>query len=582
MDTDRVGDYEVFVLEAQTTQRLEEALGRVAHLETTLAKVTDERDKLRRAYEQLKEHLELLRRRIFVAKAERVDPAQLEIEFAQTQAKLEAMVQQLREALPQPAVGSASGSEDPPQRAKTRTKPTGRRNLAEEDLPEERVEILNPALEGHAERIGFEESCKLRYRRGGPVRLVVARVTYKTELAAEPGRDPEEPMFKLVTAPMPKEMFPRGLLAPTMIAHVLVQKYRWGLPFHRQARMYSADGFKLDDGMMCRYAEDAGATLGCIVLAMAKEAKDQAFCLSTDATGVCIQPDPVAGRKRQACRKGHFFVVLADQDHVFFEFQAQHTSAAVCEMFRGFSGYIQADAHAVYDAIFRGEARNSPDDEPPLEVGCWSHCRRKAWEAAVVAKDAAAREALLRMRKLFELEAEWAPLPPAERHALRQIVSRPLLDDFFTWAKDQYARVKDTRGLVATAFGYAVRQQPALRRFLDDGRLPMTNNHSERALRGIAVGRRAWLFFGSDDHASAAANLFSLIASCELHRLDPETYLAEIIHVLPFWPRDRYLELAPKYWAATRARIPAAQLAVEIGDITVPPPLPSPEQPATR
>jgi len=199
-----------------------------------------------------------------------------------------------------------------------------------------------------------------------------------------------------------------------------------------------------------------------------------------------------------------------------------------------------------------------------------------------VAKDAAAREALLRMRKLFELEAEWAPLPPAERHALRQIVSRPLLDDFFTWAKDQYARVKDTRGLVATAFGYAVRQQPALRRFLDDGRLPMTNNHSERALRGIAVGRRAWLFFGSDDHASAAANLLSLIASCELHRLDPETYLAEIIHLVPYWPRDRYLELAPKYWAATRARIPSAQLDVEIGDITVPPRVATKEQPPTR
>jgi hypothetical protein len=135
---------------------------------------------------------------------------------------------------------------------------------------------------------------------------------------------------------------------------------------------------------------------------------------------------------------------------------------------------------------------------------------------------------------------------------------------------------------VATAFGYAVRQEPALRRFLDDGRLPMTNNHSERALRGIAVGRRAWLFFGSDDHASAAANLLSLIASCELHRLDPETYFAEIIHLLPYWPRDRYLELAPKYWAATRARIPSAQLDVEIGDITVPPPLAPKEQTATR
>ena len=573
------------MLQSATLDR-QQLVDRVAHLEaalagtqTTLAKVTAERDKLRRAYEQLKEQLELLRRRIYVAKAERVDVRQLEIEFAETQAKLDALATQLADDAAS-ATDSASSPADPPPPTKTRSKPTGRRNLADEDLPEERVEILDPALEGEAERIGFEESFKLKYRRGGHVRVVVARATYKDQPAA--GSDGEQPAFKLVTAPMPKELFPRGLLAPSMIAHILVQKYRWGLPFHRQARMSAAEGFKLDDGMMCRYAEDAGATLGCIVEAMVKEAKATAFCLSTDATGVCIQPEPLASRQRQACRKGHFFVVLADQDHVFFEFQAKHTSAAVCEMFRGFSGYIQADAHAIYDAIFRGEARASDDDKPPLEVGCWSHCRRKSWEAATVAKDPAAREALLRMRKLFDLEEEWAHLAPAQRHTRRQLVSRPLVDDFFAWVAGQYARVRDTRGLVATAFGYAVRQQGALSRFLDDGRLPMTNNHSERALRGIAAGRRVWLFFGSDDHASAAANLLSLIASCELHRLDPEIYLAEIIHVLPFWPRDRYLELAPKYWAATRARIPAAQLDVEIGDITVPPPPTSPEQPATR
>jgi transposase len=573
------------VLGTQRTPQgqLQDALARVAHLEAALARVTAERDKLRRAYEQLKEQVELLRRRIYIAKAERVDVTQLEMEFAEAQAKLDALAKQLDDqAAPPAATDSASDPADPPPSAKTRSKPTGRRNLADEDLPEERVEILDPALEGEAERLGFEKSFKLRYRRGGHVRVVVARATYKTESPADPARPDAEPFVELVTAPMPKELFPRGLLAPSMIAHILVQKYRWGLPFHRQARMSAAEGFRLDDGMMCRYAEDAGATLGCIVEAMAKEAKDTAFCLSTDATGVCIQPEPLAGRQRQACRKGHFFVVLADQDHVFFEFQPRHTSAAVCEMFRGFSGYIQADAHAIYDAIFRGEARASGDDKPPLEVGCWAHCRRKAWEAATVAKDRAALEALLRMHKLFDLEAEWAHLAPAQRHARRQLVSRPLVDDFFAWVTGQYARVKDTRGLVATAFGYAVRQEAALRRFLDDGRLPMTNNHSERALRGIAAGRRVWLFFGSDDHASAAANILSLIASGELHRLDPETYLAEIIHVLPFWPRDRYLELAPKYWAATRARIPAAELAVEVGVITVPPPLPPQEQPATR
>jgi hypothetical protein len=142
--------------------------------------------------------------------------------------------------------------------------------------------------------------------------------------------------------------------------------------------------------------------------------------------------------------------------------------------------------------------------------------------------------------------------------------------------------VREVRGLLAAAFGYAVRQNAALRRFLDDGRLPMTNNASERALRSIAVGRKNWIFFGSDDHAQAAANLFSLIASCTLHGLDPENYLADIFRVMPYWPRDRYLELAPKFWGATRARLVEAELALPLGHITVSPPLAAEEQGAAR
>lgn len=564
---------------AKSYPELQDALGRIAQLEATLAltrtalaQATAERDKLRRAYEQLQEQLELLRRRIFIAKAERIDVRQLELEFEQTRTKLQALARQLGEDAAPPAPA------DPPPDPKPRPRPTGRRDLKTVDMPEERIELLDPAREGQVERIGFEESCRVAYRRGGFVRCVVARATYKTEVTSETEPD-AKPV--IVTVPKPKELVERGILAPSAIAHILCQKYRWGMPFHRLAKKLASDGFELDDGTMCRYAEHVGASLGCIVEACAKEAKETAFCLSTDATGVCVKPEPQAG-KRQACRKGHFFVVLADKDHVFFEFQTKHTSAAVCEMFRGFSGYIQADAHAIYDAIFRGEARASSDDPPPKEVGCWSHCRRRAWEAAVVAKDPAAREALLRIRALFELEAQWAHLAPAQRHARRQLASRSLVDDFFAWAAEQFARLKDTRGLAAAAFGYAVRQQAALRRFLDDGRLPLTNNHSERALRGIAVGRRAWLFFGSDDHASAAANLFSLIASCELHGLDPEAYLLDIIHVVPYWPRDRFLELAPKYWRATRARLSQRELEIEVGPVTVPPPLPPEQQLAAR
>jgi hypothetical protein len=215
------------VLQSAPVDR-QQLVDRVAQLEETLAKtrstlaqVTSERDKLRRAYEQLKEQLELLRRRIHVAKAERVDTTQLQMEFAQTQAKLDALATQLDDGVaPMPAASeSPCDSAEPPASGGVRRKPTGRRNLAAEDMPEERVELLDPAFEGTVERIGFEESCKVKYRRGGWVREVVARAKYKTAPVAGPEG---EPAPVIVTAPMPKELFPRGLLAPSAIAHLMV------------------------------------------------------------------------------------------------------------------------------------------------------------------------------------------------------------------------------------------------------------------------------------------------------------------------------------------------------------------------
>ena len=148
---------------------------------------------------------------------------------------------------------------------------------------------------------------------------------------------------------------------------------------------------------------------------------------------------------------------------------------------------------------------------------------------------------------------------------------RPLVEAFFEWVEQERAVVRP-RGLVSKALGYAHRQKDPLQSFLADGRLRLDNNASERALRPIATGRKAWLFFGSDDHASAAANIFSLVASCKLHGIDPQAYLSEVIRVMPYWPRDRYLELSPKYWLCTRARLDAAELDRPIGHITVPPP----------
>jgi hypothetical protein len=190
-----------------------------------------------------------------------------------------------------------------------------------------------------------------------------------------------------------------------------------------------------------------------------------------------------------------------------------------------------------------------------------------------VAGYAIGKKGLLRIRQLYQLDESWKKLPPSARGKKRQAILKPLIDDFFTWATAKYQRVRNESGLERKALGYATRQEQALRRFLDDGRLRIDNTAAEREIKFVPLGRRAWLFFGSDDHATAAANLLSLIASAKLHDIDPEQYLAELIHVMPYWPRERYLELAPFRWKQTRARLDVAELQREVGPISVPPPL---------
>ncbi len=581
---------------------------RIARLESELAAARSELkdarstiDRLRDRYRQVLEQLQLMRRRLFVAQAERVDTNADQLAFDKMFAEAQALEKALDAA---EGSGAAPKGDKPDGRKKRKTPPTGRRDLSKIPLPIERVELLDPELEGHAERIGFEESQRVAHRRGGAVRLVLARAVYKVASDATTStRNDSSPSeaadatekttdgARIVVTPLPKELFRRGMLAPSMVAHLLVAKYVMGLPFHRLEQRFAFEGFPLDRGTMCRYAEDAGATLGAIVEAARKDALSRAFCLSTDATGVSIQPTPLDDGKRQPCRKGHFFVTLADRDHVFFDFQAKHDSLAVWEMFKGFSGHIQADAHAVYNALFRGTppkgAKSDDEDEndatrgpPPTEVGCWSHARRKFWEATVC-KHKLGLEGLRKIDEIFAKDRELAELPPSRRKERRDAVVRPLVDAFFAWVATEKKHVT-ARGLVNTALGYAARQEEPLRRFLDDGRLRLENNAAERALRPIAVGRKNWLFFGSDDHASAAANLFSLVASCKLHGLDPEAYLAEVIRVMPYWPRERYIELAPIRWARTRDRLDAEEMKLPLGHVTVPPPLAAEEQSASR
>lgn len=545
---------------SEPSRELSLAHARIAALEADLLAAKSERDTLRTAYTALKLELELMKRRLFIAKAERVDVAQLELEFAAKLAQLDALSKRL-EPIPEALIPATPAS--PP---KKRT--GGRRDLRELELPEESVVVLDFTLEGKVPRSGFEISYKLMWRRGGMVRVKTTRVKYRDEVEGV-----ESVLTKTYTAPMPPEMLPGSLTTPSLLAHLAIEKYLNGMPLHRIEMSWARDGVTIDRGTMSRWLGQVGAVLNETILAAAKAyALKTTFCIATDATGVLVQPLRGDLKKKQPCRRGHFFVELFDKQHAFFEYVPKETSAVVQDFFKGFTGHIQADAKSVYDVLFR-PAADGDEDAACTEVGCWSHARRKYWEAAI-AHCAVSREALVRIQRFFENEAKFKGLPAESIAQLRNVRTRPLLEAFFAWAKPEYEKVKNTRGLLRSALGYSIRQEAALSRFLDDGRLAIDNNASERALRTIAVGRKAWLFAGSDDAAQSAAAFFSLIATCRLHDLEPEAYLRDIFRVLPQWPKERHLELAPLFFKATRARLDPTELEAEIGWLTVPPPIP--------
>ena len=580
-----------------------------AHLATKA-----ERDRLHEAYDALTREVELARRRLVVATAERVDTTQLELEFATKLAELDALSRKAEDEV----------GEKPPggERKRKKQKPRGRRDLRLLDVPEERIEIPDPLLEGKAARIGAaEESLGVRWKRGGFVRVVFDRIKYdaskptmtattppgdpppsttptgddpapatqtpactREELAALVASDPRTAGATIVTAPMPPRIIERSYATPSLIAHIASDKFCDGLPLHRQEDRFARLGVPIDRGTMCRWLEEVGGKVGAtIVEAMRKEALGSAHCIATDATGVRVQPEPRKDKQSQPCRRAHFFVQIADADHVFFEFTPEETSEVVDRMFAGYTGFVQADAKSVFDVLFRVvEDRHRPLEQESrreaacTEVGCWSHARTKFWEAAVATQDVVAREALARIMRMFHLDAMWKNRLPDVRRDLRDRYLREHVTSFFAFVEEAFVDVQRRRGMLRSALGYCRNQKDALMRFLDDGALEMTNNRSERQLRRVATGRKAWLFVGSDLHGTTSGHLLTLIASARLHRLDPEVYLRDVFSVLPHWPRDRYIELAPRYWRITRARLDPAELEREVGWFTIPePPLPT-------
>lgn len=533
-------------LQAELVAMKAETTAKVASLEDTIANLAHENA--------------LLKRRLYGNKTERSHTSETQLALGDLLAG-EAQLQKDLNAAVAKAEADLEPEPTPPSGPRDGAKPKGRRDLFASKLPRYVVEILHEELESKGcRRIGFDDSAQLMFRPGGFAILVKRVARYEVIEDGSP---------TVVTVPSPETLFPRALLHTSAVAHLITSKFGLGVPHYRLEQDFGDQGVPLDRGTMSRYVEHAGNTLGAtIVHAMWRDAIAHAQVISTDATGALVQPAKTKDGRPQACKKGHFFAAVIDCDAILFAYAEHHTSEFVQKLFDGFSGYLQADASNVYDILEHGPPNDT--EEGVRLVGCWAHCRRYFFEAAIC-RYPVGLQGLLRIRAIYAADHVVRRAPATERKALRDQHVLPLMTSFFDWVRAA-RELTPGRNLATKALGYALNQETELLRVLDDPKLPLDNTRSERALRKIVVGRKSWMFYGSDTHAEAAAAIFSLIASSRLHGLDPYRYLEEILRVLPYWPQDRYLELAPKYWRATRGRLRPDELAGPLTGFEIPPP----------
>ena len=325
----------------------------------------------------------------------------------------------------------------------------------------------------------------------------------------------------------------RGLAGPGLLAWVLVNKFCDHLPLNRLEGILARYGAPIARSTMCGWVEAMHALCAPLEQAMWQDALTSDY-IAVDATGVLVQA-------KEQCRRGHFWVLASDNGHVLFRYTKRNNKGHVKELLGGYRGYLQADAATVYDFLYL--------DAECIEVGCWAHCRRRFFEALSTDKDRA-NAALGFIARLYQIDRDTMDMQVEERTRERAARAGPVLTGFLSWLDERSLEVLP-ESPIGKAVTYASNQRVALSRFLEDGRLRLDNNRSERELRREAVGRKNWLFVGSDDGAKWNATFVSLIASCQLHKLEPWAYLRDLFCLLPAWPTHRVLDLAPKYWRQT-------------------------------
>ena len=500
--------------------------------------------KTQQDYVRLEHHLQQLLRRTYGRSSEKLDPNQ-HLLFAE-------MLQSLQAQIAATPAAEAAPAPQPERKGH------GRRKLPA-DLPRKRVVHELPEKEKPCPCCGEvrcvisqQTSEKLDYQ---PAKLSVienVQLVYACPNCESQALNPQ-----IVTAEKPLSPIEKSLAAPGLLAFVIVGKYSDHLPLNRLERILGRHDIDISRSTMCDWMGGCAEALKPLYELMIEQVL-LSKVIHTDDT-----PVDVLDRLLKQTRTGRFWIYLGDEAHPYdiFDYTPSRSRDGPMEFLAGWgkdaagqlvlaARYLQADAFPGYDIVYSGET-----GDKVIEVACWAHARRKFYDARTSDAGRSA-QAIAYIRLLYDVEDQARELKPAERAALRQQLSAPRLEQFKVWLESQQAEHGGPvfpKSPMGEAITYALNQWQALCVYLTDGDLEIDNNAAERALRRIAIGRANWTFCGSDNGGKTAAVLFSFIATCERHQVNPFEYLRDVLERIAAHPQSRLAELLPDRWQAARA-----------------------------
>jgi transposase len=347
---------------------------------------------------------------------------------------------------------------------------------------------------------------------------------------------------KIVQAAAPSRPIARSFAGAGLLAHVLVSKYCDHLPLYRQEQMYAREGVELDRATLADWVGGASQLLAPLVEALRRHVMGAAKLHADDT------PVPVLEPGLGKTKTGRLWTYVRDDrpagdstpPAVWFAYSPDRKGMHPQAHLRPFAGTLQADGYAGFDHVYAtGRIQ---------EAACWAHVRRKFYDLQVAQKAPVAQETLERIAALYAIEKDIRGHPPEERSQVRQASARPLLAALRAWWESCLPKLSRKTETTA-AIKYALARWEALTRYIEDGRLEIDNNAAERALRAVALGRKNYLFAGSDTGGERAAAIYTLIGTAKLNGIDPEGYLRDVLARIPDHPINRIEELLP--WNAS-------------------------------